>query len=94
MIEQNRWSACRYGVEGSMVDLVTGGSRPTRALLTALLEELDSVSDELEIQAELAVAAGMVETNGAIAQREVARGSGARAVVQSLAERFLDPPVG
>lgn len=94
MIEQNRWSACRYGVEGSMVDLVTGASRPTRALLTALLEELDSVSDELEIQAELAVAAGMVETNGAIAQREVARGSGARAVVQSLAERFLDPPVG
>lgn len=94
MIEQNRWSACRYGVEGSMVDLMTGARRPTRALVTALLEDLESASDELQSQAELAVAAEMVQSNGAIAQREAAQEGGPRAVTQSLVERFLDPAAG
>ena len=32
-IDQNRWSACRHGLEGEMTDLVTGERRPTRELL-------------------------------------------------------------
>jgi carboxylate-amine ligase len=35
-IDQNRWSACRHGVEGAMTDLVTGERRPTRELLEEL----------------------------------------------------------
>jgi carboxylate-amine ligase len=34
-IDQNRWSACRHGLEGEMTDLVTGERRPTRELLDA-----------------------------------------------------------
>lgn len=32
-IDQNRWSACRHGLDGEMTDLVTGERRPTRELL-------------------------------------------------------------
>ncbi len=34
-IDQNRWSACRHGLEGEMTDLATGERRSTRALLDA-----------------------------------------------------------
>ncbi len=34
-IDQNRWSACRHGLEGEMTDLVTGERRSTRELLRA-----------------------------------------------------------
>ena len=32
-IDQNRWSACRHGLDGEMTDLVTGERRPTRELI-------------------------------------------------------------
>jgi carboxylate-amine ligase len=94
MIEQNRWSACRYGVEGSMVDLDSGERRTTRALLQALLDDVREVAGELRSDAELGVAASMVEANGANRQRAAARDGGTRGVAQWLARRFLDPPGG
>jgi glutamate---cysteine ligase / carboxylate-amine ligase len=94
MIEQNRWSACRHGVEGSMVDLTSGERCSTRTLLASLLGDLQEVADELQLQGELALAAEMVGTNGAISQRAVAEAGGAGAVAQWLAERFLDTSVG
>ena len=94
MIEQNRWSACRDGVEGSMVDLNTGVRHPTRALLEALLADLDQVSAGLQSNTELAAAARMAETNGAMAQRSAAEAGGARAVAQWLTQCFLDCPGG
>ena len=39
-IGENRWSACRDGLDGTMADLVTGDPRPTRAWATELLDEL------------------------------------------------------
>lgn len=94
MIEQNRWSACRHGVEGSMVDLDSGESRPTRALLEALLDDVREVAGELDSDAELEVAASLVETNGAAQQRAAARSGGTRGLAEWLARRFLDPPGG
>lgn len=94
MIEQNRWSACRHGVEGSMVDLNSGERRPTRALLEALLDGLRAASATLQSDAELAVAAQMVQSNGAIAQRLAARAGGARAVADWLGQCFLEAPDG
>ncbi len=32
-IDQNRWSACRHGLDGEMIDLVTGERRATRELI-------------------------------------------------------------
>lgn len=94
MIDQNRWFACRHGVEGSMVDLDTGKRCPTRDLLEALLEELGPTSAELHSDGLLADATRMLEANGAIAQRITAHAEGVRAVAAWLADRFLEPPSG
>jgi glutamate---cysteine ligase / carboxylate-amine ligase len=94
MIEQNRWSACRHGLEGSMVDLDSGVRRPTRALLESLIYDVGELAAELRSEAELGVAASMIQANGAIQQRAAARNGGARGVAQWLAGRFLDPPGG
>jgi carboxylate-amine ligase len=91
MIEENRWSACRDGVGGEMVDLETGRRCPTRALLEALLAQLEDAASALHSRAELATAARMLDTNGAVEQRSAARAGGAWAAAQWLAERFLEP---
>jgi glutamate---cysteine ligase / carboxylate-amine ligase len=90
-IDENRWSACRHGVEGWLVDPGSGGRRRTRECLEELLEALAPIAERFESAAALARAERLVETNGAIAQRRVARAGGAPAVAQWLCERFLDP---
>lgn len=90
-LEHNRWSACRHGVEGEMVDPHSGRRRPTRACLEQLLEALAGIAAEFHSANALARAAAMVETNGAIGQRRAAAGNGAEAVARWLAERFLEP---
>ena len=77
-----------------MVDLNTGERHPTRVLLEALLADLDQVSAELQSNAELAAAARMVESNGAMAQRSAAQVGGPPAVAEWLAQCFLDSPGG
>ena len=76
-IEQNRWSACRYGVEGEMADLETGERRPTRDRLLELIEQLGAEA-----------ARPLAQRNGAIQQREVAQEHGTAGVARWLAERF------
>jgi carboxylate-amine ligase len=90
-LEENRWSACRYGVEGDMVDPHTGERETTRNCLRQLLETLSEIAAELGGVAALERAAAMIEVNGAIAQRQAAASGGARAVAGQLAERFLEP---
>lgn len=90
-IEQNRWSACRYGVEGEMADLHTGALRSTRECLRELLDALEPVATRLGGARELEWARALTERNGAIAQREVARRGGVPAVAGWLANRFLEP---
>jgi carboxylate-amine ligase len=96
-IEQNRWSACRYGVEGDMADLQTGSTRPTRACLHELLDALEPVAARLGSGASMARARELVEANGAIAQRRVAekaRKAGPSTVAGWLASQFLEPLPG
>jgi carboxylate-amine ligase len=89
-IEENRWSACRYGVEGQMVDLPGSVRRPTRTLLTELLATLEPLASELGSARYLERARRLTDVNGALAQRRT--GSGAIAVTRWLAERFLASP--
>ncbi len=89
-IEENRWLACRHGVEGSIIDPESGVRRSTRALLGALLETLAPTADRLGSRAGLARAAELVEINGAIAQRRIAEGTGVAGVARWLVERFLE----
>lgn len=96
-IAQNRWSACRHGVEGTMADLTAGGAaRPTQACLRELLDALARPAAALGSEAWLDRAARLVASNGAVAQRRVASagGAGARGVAAWLAERFLAMPSG
>ena len=90
-IEENRWSACRHGVEGEMADLATGERRPTRERLHALLDELGPAAERLGCAGELESARELVAANGAIRQR--AQGD-PRAATVWLADAFLDNPPG
>jgi carboxylate-amine ligase len=93
-IDQNRWSACRDGVEGTMVELETNQVRPTRELLGQLFAALVPVARRLRSARELELAVKLVEVNGAIAQRQVARHTDIRGVAAWLAERFLAMELG
>lgn len=91
-IEENRWSACRYGVEGEMIELADGVRRSTRSLLRELIATLEPFAVERGSAEFLEHARQLVDFNGALAQRRVACEGGATAVTRWLAERFLSPP--
>jgi len=89
-IAENRWSACRHGVEGTLADLDSGERRPTRERLEALIERLEPVAARIGAAAPLADARRLVKRNGALRQRTVATERGARALAGWLADRFAD----
>jgi carboxylate-amine ligase len=89
-IEENRWLACRNGVQGHMADLVTGNSTPTSVLLSELIAALQPVAARLGCERALDRASEMVEVNGALAQRRVALEAGVGAVAPWLSGRFLE----
>lgn len=89
-IEENRWLACRDGVQGDMVDLATGNPAPTRVLLLELIGALQPVAARLRSERALDRASAMVELNGALAQRRVALHAGVDGVAPWLCGRFLE----
>jgi carboxylate-amine ligase len=93
-LEENRWSACRDGVEGSLCDPHTADRRSTRECLSELLEALGELGTQLGSAAQLSSAASMIEANAAIQQRQAGGRGGARAVAGWLTERFLEPWTG
>jgi carboxylate-amine ligase len=95
-IEENSWSACRSGVEGTFADLASGRRVAARDHLNALLDELDPVAARLACARELHEARRLVEENGALAQRRIAADGGPVAIARWLCERYSDgvaPPV-
>jgi carboxylate-amine ligase len=85
-IEENRWSACRHGVAGTLADLDTGEPEPTRDRLERLLDDLAPTAGRLGCVAELDAARDLLRANGAERQRAT---GGPRAAAAWLAERFL-----
>src|SRR5277367_5443997 len=47
LIEENKWRAARYGIEGKMIDFGKEVEVPMKQLITELLELVDDVVDEL-----------------------------------------------
>jgi glutamate---cysteine ligase / carboxylate-amine ligase len=89
-IGENRWSACRNGLEGTMADLVTGEARPTRARATELLDDLADAARRAGCAEELAAARRALVANGAGRQREIAAERGSLTdLTRWLTERFL-----
>jgi carboxylate-amine ligase len=89
-IEENRWAACRHGVEGTFADLRTGEPRPARECLHSLLDTLQPFADRLGAAPALEHARELAERNGALRQRAVARDTGPRGVAEWLARRYED----
>jgi carboxylate-amine ligase len=89
-IEENRWSACRHGIEGEFADLRSGERRPARDRLHSLIDQLEPVAEGFGAAAHLAHARSLVERNGALRQRAVAAEAGPRGVAEWLARRFAE----
>jgi carboxylate-amine ligase len=84
-IGENRWSACRHGVEGRWVDARSGESSTMREHLHALIDELGPTAERLRCAAELAHARDLVERPRA----ELARAAAADGVI-GVARRLTD----
>jgi carboxylate-amine ligase len=68
-IAENRWSACRHGLDGMIADLVTGERAPTRERAAALLDAVAPAAERVGCAAELAAARLGLSANGAARQR-------------------------
>jgi len=88
-IAENRFSAARDGLDGTLADLASGEPLPTRERLTARIAELAPVAARLGCAGELEAARRLAEENGALRQRRVAAREGIEALPGWLAERFL-----
>ena len=53
LIEENKWRAVRYGLDGKMIDFGKGKEVPVRDLIRELLEFVDDVVDELGSRKEI-----------------------------------------
>jgi carboxylate-amine ligase len=88
-IGENRWSACRHGVEGRWIDVHTGAVRPMVDHLHGLLDALRPAARRLGCATELEAARDLIERPRAALVREIARDGGPQAVARWLADRFL-----
>jgi carboxylate-amine ligase len=93
-IEENRWSACRDGVQGTLADLDTGETVATRARLHELVNQFEPLSERLGCSNELSRTRAMIDINGSLHQRAIAEAQGLRGLVAWLAERFRAPHPG
>ena len=64
-IEENRWSAARYGLDGEMLDFTTDAMVPTRHLLARLLDRLEPVATRLGSREQFDTLGGMLDRTGA-----------------------------
>ena len=52
-IEENKWQAMRYGLDGEIIDFVHGGSMPMRDAISDTLDFVDDVLDDLGSRREI-----------------------------------------
>ncbi len=91
LIEENKWRAARYGLDGKLIDFGKQQEVPMRDLAIELLEFVDDVVDDLGSRAELQTIRRIVET-GTGADRQLAvyaKTQSTRAVVDWLCDETL-----
>jgi carboxylate-amine ligase len=93
LIEENKWRAARYGLEGKLIDFGKRQEVPVRDLIGELLEFVDDVVDELGCREEINYVHTIL-ANGTSADRQlrVYRESGGdlQAVVDALLKETLE----
>ncbi|MCZ6755259.1 MAG: carboxylate-amine ligase [Gemmatimonadetes bacterium] len=97
LIQENKWRAVRYGLDGKLIDFGKQREIPARDLIRELVEWfLDDVVDELDSRREVEYALTMLE-QGTSADRQVAvfeRTGDLKAVVDHLVAETADGVVG
>lgn len=88
LVEENRWRALRYGLDGSLLDVRTAETTPSRQRVLELLETLGPAAERAGCTAHLARAATLAERNGAERQRAVAAEHGLDGLVGWMADGF------
>jgi len=86
-IEENRWRAARYGVEGDMVDAEIERLRPTRELIAALLERLQAPAHAHGADAAMRHAGALLDRDAPREHRRIGEHRGLPALCRMLAER-------
>lgn len=61
LVRQNKWRACRFGLEANLVEYATRESRPVREMLADLVGRLWPIAEELRCQEELHRVLGMAD---------------------------------
>jgi carboxylate-amine ligase len=99
LIEENKWRAVRYGLDGNLIDFGKQAEAPAREMIRELIEWfIGDIADELGSRREIEYALAILE-NGSSADRQVAvyeRTNDLKSVVDSLiaetAEGVLPEP--
>ena len=84
-IEENRWAACRHGLDAVFADLATGAQVPVRERLAERIEALAPTAARLGGADELGEATRLLRANGA--ERQRAAGD-AEAAARSLVSAY------
>lgn len=88
-IEQNRWSACRDGLDGTLADLRTGHRMATRERICALAEILGPTARDIGAATEIAGLRDRMQRPAAPARyRAIARDIGLVGLVRTLVDEF------
>jgi carboxylate-amine ligase len=97
LIDENKWRAIRYGLDGKLIDLGKRQELPARELITELLEWfIDDVVDELGSRNEVAYAYRIL-AEGTSADRQVAtyqRTGDLKMVVDQLVQETAEGVIG
>jgi len=91
LINENKWRACRYGIDGKLIDFGKEEEVRTRSLILELLDFVDDVVDELGSREAINYVHHILE-NGTGADRQLAvyeRTQDMNAVVDYITEQTL-----
>jgi glutamate---cysteine ligase / carboxylate-amine ligase len=91
-IAENRWSACRHGLTGTMLDLETGERGATAERVGALLDELEPAAKDIGCAAGLAKARELLTAGGGAARLREAAAPPAAATAPPGAASAGAPP--
>jgi YbdK family carboxylate-amine ligase len=97
VVRENKWRACRYGLDADIVVDDHGSTRPLRDAIADLVEDLEPLARRLDCADELAsVEEVLALGSSAQRQRAVAASAGGdlTAVVDSLLAEFADDRLG
>ena len=92
LIEENKWRAARYGIDGKLIDFGRGAEVPMRDLAIELLEFVDDVVDDLGSRREVEYVKTIL-SDGTSADRQLRvyeRTGDLRQVVQSVVAETRD----